>query len=484
MIPLLGFAPDMEQTTPGVIVDCENFIPYMNGMEGGPSATTPSDVPVLASACMGASVLTRLDGVRRIFAGTATNLYELSGGAWADISRTVGGAYGASDDARWSFAQFGNSALAANKSDTIQRSTSATFADISGAPKADIIFTVGAQVMALNYNDGTDTPDGWYVCALNDDTDWTTSLTTQAAKGRLVSSPGKITAGARLGEYAVAYKQKSLYLGQYVGSPSVWNWTPVAGGEVGCVGKEALCDIGSVHFFIGDDNFWLFDGSRPVPVDNAPRQWFYENSSPSFRYKTKCIYDRQNNRVWIFYPGASSSTCDQTLVYHVLTKKWGRSNRSVEAVLNYISPGLTIDTWSTVGSTTDTLPNVAFDSQYWLAGGQSLSIVNASHQLQNLTGASASSSFTTGDVGDDTQASLLTRLRLRFAPSYAPISAAAQVFGKMSSAGSYATGPTSAMSGAKFDLMQEANWHRATVTFTGQVRVTAADAEYQEAGSR
>ena len=182
MIPLLGFAPDADSTAQGVITDCVNFIPYINGMEGGPAPSTPSDVPALAAECLGAAVVANLAGTRRIVAGTTDTLYELSGGVWTDVS-AVGG-YSATSDFRWSFAQFGNATLAANKGDTIQRSTSGAFAAIASAPTAEIIFSVGAQVMALNVNDGADKPDGWHCCALNDDEDWTTSITTQAASGR------------------------------------------------------------------------------------------------------------------------------------------------------------------------------------------------------------------------------------------------------------------------------------------------------------
>jgi hypothetical protein len=482
MIPLLGFAPDADVTKPGVITDCVNFIPCENGMEGGPSATTPSDAPALAAECFGAAVVTDLSGTRRVLAGTATKLYELSGGSWTDQSRVA--AYSASDDSRWTFAQFGNTALAANRADTIQRSTGTTFADIATAPKAEVIFTVGSQVMALNVNDGAEKPDGWHCCAINDDTDWTESLTTQSASGRLVSTPGELTAGARLGEYAVAYKTKSIYLGQYVGSPAVWDWMHVPGGEVGCVGKEALCDLGSAHFFVGDDNFWLFDGTRPTPIgDNVLRQWFYDNSNPSYRYKTKCVYDRQNDRVWVFFPGTSSTTCDQALVYHVRTQRWGRSNRSVEAVLNYVATGLTFDTFDDAGATFNDLTDVAFDSQFWLTGGQALSAINTSHQLQLLTGDSTSSSFTTGDVGDDSTDTFLKGIRLRFAPGYAPSSASAQIDGKMDAGDSYTTGPSSTLSNGKFDALQEARWHRATFSFVGPVRVTGAKATIAQAGT-
>lgn len=478
MTPLLGFMPDADATTPGIITECTNLIPYLNGMQGAPSALTPDSTPALGAECLGAAVVSNLLGARRILAGTATALYELSAGAWLD---RTGVPYTGGDDTRWSFAQFGDATLAANRVDTIQRSTGAGFASIAGAPKAEIVFSVGAFVMALNVNDGADKQDGWHCCAAFDDTDWATSASTQAASGRLVASAGAITAGARLGEYAVAYKAKALFLGQYVGAPSVWDWTPVAGGEAGCVGKEALCDLGGVHFFVGDDNFWLFDGTRPIPIgDNAVRQWFYDNSSPQYRYRTKAVFDRQNNRVWVFFPSASSSVCDEALVYHVLSKKWGRATRSVQAALNYITPGVSYDTIAS--ATYDSLPSVSYDSQYWLSGGQALSAFNTSHQLQLLTGDSASSSFTTGDVGDDDAVSLLKQVRLRFAQK--PTAATVQTYYKMSLGDSYTADGSGSLNDGKFDVLRSARWHKGAFSFTGPVKVTAARIQAQPVGMR
>lgn len=485
MKPLLGFAPDADPTSPGVITNCTNFIPFINGMEGGPSEVTPADVPALADECLGAAVVTDLSGVRRILAGTATDLYELSAGVWDDVGR--GTPYTGGADARWCFAQFGDTTLATNRNDEMQRSTGpgVAFADIAGAPTAAIIFTVGQQVMALNVNDGAEKPDGWHVCALNNETDWATSITTQAASGRLVSSPGALTAGAKLGADAVAYKAKSLYLGRYVGAPSVWDWQLVPGGDAGCVGKDAICDLGGMHFFVGDDNFWLFDGNRPVPIaDNQVRQWFYDNSSPQYRYRTKCIFDRQNNRVWVFFPSNSSDVCDSALVYHVKTKQWGRADRSIEAALNYIAAGVTYDTLNTIAATYDALPDISYDSQFWLAGGQTLSVFDASHQLQNLTGDSVSSGFSTGDMGDDSTYSLLIGIRLRFFPGYKPATASVQTFHKPDSGESYITGPSSTLVNGKFDVQVEDRWHMATFSFTGPVRVTGGDPIVEKAGEQ
>jgi hypothetical protein len=481
MVPLLGFAPDADQTTPGILSDCENLIPSQLGMEAGPSAITPAGVPVLAAACTGSAVVYKLDNTRRLFAGTPTKLYELVSSVWTDRSRA--GNYSSSADSRWTFVQFGDTTLACSGSEPVQVSSTGAFADIASAPKAGILFSVGAFVMALNTDDGSSKPDGWHCCAAFDASSWTPSTTTQAASGRLVSNPGPLTAGARLGEYAIAYKERSMYLGQYVGAPVVWDWVQVADGGAGCVGKNALCEVSGMHFFVGPDNIWLFDGTRPVPLaDGYLRQWFFSNCSPQFLYKTVCTYDRENNRVWIFYPSASASECDSALVYHLQTKQWGRANRSIQCALTYVSAGVTYDTMSTLSATFDGLPAVSYDSPFWLSASKSLAVFNSSNQLQVLTGSPDNSSLTTGEAGEDEMVSLLQQIRLRY--GVAPLSATCQTYYQPNSGGMFANGVSGAMNDGKFDTLKAARWHKAKVSFTGPVRVTHVNAKLKPAGTR
>ena len=42
MTPLMGFAPDVESTTPGVLVDCAQLIPFESGMEAAPGMDVPA----------------------------------------------------------------------------------------------------------------------------------------------------------------------------------------------------------------------------------------------------------------------------------------------------------------------------------------------------------------------------------------------------------------------------------------------------------
>jgi hypothetical protein len=94
-------------------------------------------------------------------------------------------------------------------------------------------------VMLADYDDGTNTGDGWFCSGIFDYTTWTPSITTQCTKGRLVDTPGRITGLVGYGTTFVAFKQDSMYLANYVGSPSVFQWQLIPG-VVGCRSKEAI----------------------------------------------------------------------------------------------------------------------------------------------------------------------------------------------------------------------------------------------------
>lgn len=484
MKPVLGFAPDSSPDTPGIFIDCANVIPYESGTQGAPTAVATA-AAVLVAACRGAAVVTRLDGSRRVLAGTQTNLYELTGTAWT--VRSAGGGYVGSSESRWSFAQFGDTTIASNLADAMQSSASGSFAAIAGAPKAKIVVSASNNfVVAFNTNEGTygASPDRWWNCAQSNQADWTPNVATGANTGRLVAVEGAIQAAMTLGDYVIAYKQRAIFLGRYVGGAAVWQWNLIPGGEAGAVGLDAVCDIGGAHFIVSNDNFWLFDGTRPVPIgDKRTRQWFLANSNPTYRYRTQVTYDKQNNLVRVNYPSLSSNgTLDACLVYHVGSKQWGRNDVTIEAALNYVSPGVTINGMNAYAATINTLPDIPLNSQFWQAGGQAPCYFNASHQLVSMTGATGPSSITLCDTGDDDLVSLLERVRVRFLRS--PDAATAYGYVKFNEGDDLALGASCAINDGKFDLHQSGRFHRVRIDMTGPHKESAYDVKLKAVGER
>lgn len=485
MTPLLGFSPDLDPSTPGAVTDCVQMVPTTRGMKAAPSAVAIDGLGALPAECRGAFVFQKTTGDRRTIAGTQTRLYELDSGTWSSVSAT----YTGSSENRWSFAAFGNTVLASNDTEAIQYSTASTFAAVAGAPKARILVSVPNFVVALNTQDATasatygDGPDRWWCCAFQDATDWAPSTTTQCTTGRLIGAGGQITAGAQFGTGLVVYKAREMFLGQYAGPPSVFDFQRIPGDQ-GCVGPDAVVDIGGAHVFVGEDNIWLYDGSRPIPIsENIVRQWFYDDLSAQYRFKTSVVYDRNHASVWIYYPSTSSAgEINSALVYHLPTKKWGRANRTIEAAMNYVAPGQSWTSLGLLGLTWPTLPAVPWGSQIWQQSGRTLAVFNSSHNLVTLTGTGEPSGFTTGDIGDDDLATFVSRVRLRFNES--PATGSVNGFANLTPGGDGSSVSSGTLADSRFDIRQAGKWHRFAFSFTGDLEVSGIEPTLRKAGQR
>ena len=415
--------------------------------------------------------MTRLDGQRRLFAGTPDKIFEAVSNQWIDRSKA--GGYTSTADGRWRFAQFGNVTLATNQSDKIQASTSGEFDDISEAPAAKIIITTSGFVMAFGTSDSTygDSPDGWWCSGLYDHTTWTPSQATQAANGRFLDTPGDVRAAKTLGSIVVAYKERSMYIGQYVGPPVIWSWSQVPG-EVGALSNDCVIDIGTAHAFIGVDDFWVYDGSRPERIGAPIREWFFEEMDPEYSYRVQGYYDRQKDLLaWYFPSRGSGGKLNRCVLYNTKTKQWGKATREIQATVEYVTSAITYDELGDKYETYDSFDDITYDSPRWLANSAAPAIVDASNVVGLLLGEPLPCSLTTWDLGDDATYSALTRVRARFLSN--PVTGKLQAYYKDDPADTPIMGKSATLDRARFDLLWSARWHRLRMDFTGPVEISA-----------
>lgn len=482
MIPVLGFMPDVDPTTQGAFLDCKNLLPTLRGFSAAKSSSSVG-LPLLEEESIGAGVIIRLDNIRRFFVGTPTHIYENVASTWSDVSKA--GGYLPGGDNRWRFAQFGNATLATNQMNKIQVSNEAEFEDIPEAPQARIIETVAGFVMAFATIDpiNGDEPDRWWCSGLYNHMAWVPSQASQAANGRFIDSPGEIRAAKKLGQDIVAYKERSMFIGSYVGPPTIWNWRQLPG-EVGAISQECVVSIDTAHLFIGNDDFWIFDGSRPVPIGAPIREWFFREVPPEVRYKTQGYYDRVNALVYWYYASKRSSEgiLDEALVYNTKTQKWGHVSRMVSTVVEYVSPGLTYDTLGDVYPTYDDLTDITYDSPRWFAQGSSPAIITPEGELRIIDGDAMPCSVTLWDMGDDATATTVTGVRPRFLTT--PLTGALQAGYKQVEGDSLIPGVTATLWDGKFDLMWSARWHRFMLSFTGPVEFNGVDVKRVVDGTR
>lgn len=479
MIPLIGFSPDADPTSAGAIVDCQNVVPSEYGLRGAPSPA-PSGADALDEECRGAANVTLITGTRRLYAGTPTKLWQLNtdGITWVDVSRVAG--YTLGTDERWSIAQYGDATLACYPGALLQRSIGgADFADVAGSPNARIVVSASGFAVAFNT---TTFADEWYCSTHLDETNWTLNVSNQCVKARLVQGAGQITAAKRLGDDILAYKAGSMYLGRYEGAPTVWNWTQISG-EVGCVGIDAVCETPQGHVFCGRDNIYLCDGSAPRPLATGViRRWLFREMSGLYMHRTKLLWDRDNHLVWVYYVGGGDSTCTRCVVYHLLSNRWGVADTPCEAVISYITNGLTYDGGSPLITSYETGPAIPYDSLFWLAGREIPSIFTGTHTLSALAGRCNSASITTGDMGDDQGYTFCDNVRFRF--TKAPESSTVTGLVK-DEAGVFTTfKQTEAKESGSYDMRQRGRFHRFRLETVGDFHVTAVRPNVKAAGRR
>lgn len=482
-VPFIGYAPDAISTTPGVITNCSAIVPTVRGFAGAPSPVD-AGIAALPSKCHGATLARKLDDSIRIFAGTASTMAELSSSSWVGITGSTLTGLGGTDS--WSFAQFGDVTLFAAKTEIVKfiGGGSAIANCTSTAPKGAIVETANNFVFLFNVSDqgaiydSADRPHGWWCAGKGGYTSWTPSITTEAATGSLTSTPGKITAARRFGYQVVAYKLRSMYLGTYVGQPQIWEFQLIPG-EAGALSNNVVVNVGTPenpkHIFMGFDNFYAFDGGRPVPIGNALKESVFNELNYTYYNVALSLHDAINKRIYFYYPVSETGNPDRCVVYNYQTNSWGRDDREIEAVLQYIGTGISYDELGSSYSTYGELPDSSYDTAFSVSGRYLPGLFATDHKIKTLNGASAQSSITTGDYGDDQQFSTLSRVRPNFLR--APNSATLQNYYRNVLSDSLTTGNTVSMSSGRFDLRKSARWHRAVLTMIGDHEITGLSAD-------
>lgn len=479
-IPIMAWLPDGDPTVPGVLSDIENMLPTRRGYAPEPRPLSSATYAVtLAEEPTGGQTITYKAGTIP-FLATETKLYAFTGGAWNDVSS---GTYVLTDANLypWRFESFSTPsndriALAVSVGNKLQAktdTTAAAFSTVTAAPWAASMAVQRNFVVLGNYSTGGSWPvDGWICSALEDYTDWTPDIATQCASGRLTATPGGIVRLIAYQDYVIAFKLGSMFRGTYVGAASnTWSW-PVISRTVGLVSHDAVIEVDGVLYWLGLDGFYRWDGGQVSRIASAPWDWmrrqyaYWQWSSG----KIQAVYDSVMRVVRFVFLGSFPGTTDNLCItYHPESDRWGRS------FLPALGWVMTLPQ--------ATVRSAPYGHSVYADNGVGYMVkTGANYVLSTASGVPLTSSFTTGDIGDDEQLFVLTRARARFLSG--PTGSAATHYYRMNLDEAPTTGDTASRTDGKYDFSYAARWHRLKFTQSGMYEVAGFSVETQKAGRR
>ncbi|MGY6156612.1 hypothetical protein [Paraburkholderia graminis] len=358
-------------------------------------------------------------------------------------------------------------------SDTAQGKATA---QIVQAPVGKVVFVANGQVFVCNCSLPSVVAGGnyWFASGIYDHTQWDyTNEQNLCAYGPLIDTPGGITAGTSLGPNAIIFKSNSMYFGQQTGYPIGWQFEAVSK-NIGAPCQEAVVNAGSSLFFIGPDDFYAYQGNGlPQPIGQNVRRWFFNTLNPSYKDKISSFYD-QDQRViyWAFVSNNSlSGALDTCISYNWTTQTWGVMNTSMQGFVQVLNGQITYNSMGTEWVHWADLPNISYNSSFWINFRVTPGYFDSTNTLQALAGTSTGSTITTNTFGDDTYYSTMQQFKLRF--KQLPQSGSS-IWQGMTTEGtidasaitSNPTGPF-VVSDARIDVDYNARWHNLILKFNG-----------------
>jgi hypothetical protein len=154
-------------------------------------------------------------------------------------------------------------------------------------------------------------------CNQGDYLTWTPA-TNNTANARTLQVGTKLVAGSVLGpELAGVWSDAAMYLFQYTGSAFIYN-SRVVGKNCGLIAPGAVVSVGGMAFWMGTNNFWMFNGSVvPMPRVEDIRKYVFDNLNQQAAYQCNATYNPVYNEIIFHFATGSNTAPDTYVTFHL-----------------------------------------------------------------------------------------------------------------------------------------------------------------------
>lgn len=403
------WAPDLPPlVNPGLTV-ARNVLPGVAGYMPVPGLEDQF-TDTLDARARGAISGISQSGVAFGFVGDATDLYSITSAGIANVTRTVGGDYSASDTAQWHFAQYGNVVIGLNPNDDIQEFTlgsSTNFAQLSAdAPTGRYIGVIGPQLVVGNLVTdpylSDDLPATFRYPALGnpsswpDPTDLDAALPVQAGATTIQGSGGVIQAIVGGTEVGAVFQERQVVRVEYVGGDVIFDVRQVEKSR-GLLAPRAAVAFERKVLFLAEDGWRIFDYTTSTPIgEQRVNKSFLADLDESHLDRISALLHPDLPVIVVAYPGVGNSggTPNKLLFWNYKIDRWADGEQALELLARIVPVSLTLD--DLLGDLDADYP-ASFDAAVSGFGFGMLGAYTTIHRLAGFTGTSLAGTLETGD---------------------------------------------------------------------------------------
>lgn len=437
MNPLIGFAPDLDPTTPGAVIEGTGFVGSTRGIKGSPSWRKVASL--YDRAQYGAAVDALMVGGGDIFIATSTHVIRAQDTVTIQVTDVTPSGY--TGGLHVSFKRFGAYIILAGHANSWHW--------LYGSASAFTAMSVAQSVSFPHYSFYVRAyQNEWFTSDIGDATDWTIGVGSQAQSGTFADSDGNFYEGESLGQYAVMYKSSAIWIGRYVGAPLYWAWEKVPSGD-GCTWPGSLLALKDAHYYFGEEDIYRYTLGRPESIGGPVKRWLFDTLYHG-NYRARVAYEPVNELIYWFVGGDTSEVFTDVLTYHIPTARFGRDFSNAEAVVR------TTLRWNESQAQPSLSPRI-----YMIRSGE----------LFVADGAPGAASLTMAQYGNDDNDIQINRVRARF-------SSRPEIGGATHSVRDYLDGDvlsqkTSTDPNGRYDFGMSGKWHQDVISVSGDWEMLA-----------
>ena len=143
-----------------------------------------------------------------------------------------------------------------------------------------------------------------------------TDATLDAGEYELSDTPGNIIDGLPLGDSFLIYKDDSIYIMNYVGTPYIFSFKLLSP-TIGLLAKEAVAEFEGGHFFMGNSDFYVCNGQTVTPMlSNKLRRTVFDELNGDNYQKCFVAADYVRNEMMACYPSGSSAVVNRAVIWN------------------------------------------------------------------------------------------------------------------------------------------------------------------------